>query len=321
MSRGLAIASVSLFGFSAIYAQAPDSLPSFDVASIKPAAPMTPGQMMVGIRGGPGTGDPGQMTFTNVSLKDLIEAAWDVKAYQITGPNRLESERFDVTAKVPKGATKEQSRLMLQDFLEDRFKLKLHHATKEQPIYALVLAKNGPKLKESVEDPNAPPAPDFPHADGGGGKPVQYADGGPVRAGDPATGPPAPPRGAMRMMINNGRMKMASDGQTMARFVDMLGTQVDRPVIDMTGLKGKYDISLEFAPDMALTQGKMAALGAPPPGPGAGRGGPDADSPGAQNAPGIFTALQEQLGLRLDPRKGPVDLLVIDSAEKTPTAN
>ncbi len=265
---------------------------------------MAPGRMMIGFRGGPGTGDPGQMTFNNVSLKDLIQAAWDVKAYQITGPSSLESARFDITAKVPKGATKEQSRLMLQSLLEDRFKLKLHHSTREQPIYALMVAKNGPKLKESVEDPNAPPAPDFPLADGGGGKAVQHADDGPViRKGDPVTGPPAPPRDAMRMMVNNGRMKMASDGQTMARFVDMLGMQVDRPVVDMTALKGNYDISLEFAPDMALMQSKMAALGAPPPGPAAGRGGSDADSPDAQNAPGIFTALQEQLGLRLDPKK------------------
>ncbi len=320
MSRTVAIASLSLFFLSALYAQTPESAPSFDVASIKPAAPMTPGRMMIGFRGGPGTGDPGQMTFNNVSLKDLIQTAWDVKGYQITGPNWLESQRFDIVAKVPEGATKEQSRLMLQNLLRERFKLNLHHSTKEQPIYALLVAKNGPKLKESVEDPNAPPAPDFPFADGGGGKAVQHADSGPVmRKGDPATGPPAPPRGAMRMMVNNGRMKMVSDGQTMARFVDMLGTQVDRPVIDMTGLKGAYDISLEFAPDMALMQSKMAALGAPPP--GLGRGGPDADSPDGQNAPGIFTALQEQLGLRLDPKKGPVDLLVIDSVERTPTAN
>ncbi len=324
MSRAIAIACLSLFGFSSVYAQTAESLPSFDVASIKAAAPMTPGRMMIGFRGGPGTGDPGQMTFSNVSLKDLIEAAWDVKEYQITGPNSLESQRFDIVAKVPQGATKEQSRLMLRNLLEERFKLKLHHSTKEQPIYALIVAKNGPKLKESVDDPNAPPAPDFPPG-GGGGKGTQFADGpvtgnGPViRKGDPATGPPTPPRGAMRMMFNNGRMKMASDGQTMERFVDMLGTQVDRPVVDMTGLKGKYDISLEFAPDMALMQSKMAALGGPPP--GAGRGGPDADSPDGQNAPGIFTALQEQLGLKLDPRKGPVDLLVIDSVEKTPTAN
>ena len=322
MSRTIAIASLSLFGFSAVCAQTADPLPSFDVASIKPAAPMTPGRMMIGFRGGPGTGDPGQMTFNNVSLKDLIQTAWDVKAYQIAGPNWLESERFDITAKVPKGATKAQSRLMLQNLLEERFKLKLHHSTREMPIYALVVAKNGPKLKESVDDPNAPPAPDFPPRDGLGGKPAQYADGGPlIRKGDPATGPPAPPRGAMRMMINNGRMKMNSDGQTMAGLIDMLGTQVDRPVVDTTGLKGKYDIFLEFAPDMALVQSKMAALGAPPSGPAAGRGGPDADSPDGQNVPGIFTALQEQLGLKLDPRKGPVDLLVIDGAEKAPTAN
>jgi uncharacterized protein (TIGR03435 family) len=318
MPRTIALASLSLFSFTAICAQTAESLPSFDVASIKPAAPMTPGRMMVGFRGGPGTGDPGQMTFTNISMRDLIQEAWDVKAYQVAGPNWLQSERFDVSAKVPKGATKEQSRLMLQNLLEDRFKLKLHHSTKELPVYALVVAKNGPKLKESVEDPNAAPGPDFPPGEPGG-QSGAFTSGGPVvTKGNQTPGPPVVPRGAMRMMMNSSRMKMAADGLTMARFVDMLGMQVDRPVIDMTGLKGKYDISLEFAPDMALMQGKMAALGPPPPGAG---GGPDAGTPDGQNAPGIFTALQEQLGLKLDPRKGPVDLLVVDSAEKTPTAN
>jgi uncharacterized protein (TIGR03435 family) len=276
MSRFLVIACLSL---RIVFAQ------SFEVASIKPAAPMQGGRIMIGMRGGPGTDDPGQMTFTNASIADLIQSAYDVKSYQVTGPGWLETVRFDVIAKVPAGATKAESRIMLQHLLADRFKLVLHRSTKEASIYALLVAKNGPKLKESTTPPVAEP--------------------GSVRGG-------------MTMMVApGGRMRMVAQGTTMPKLVDALGMQVDRPIVDMTGLTGTYDITLEFAPDPAILQSKMAAMGMPPPPPGG-------ENPSLQdNGPlaTIFTALPEQLGLRLEARKGPVELLVIDSAEKTSTDN
>jgi uncharacterized protein (TIGR03435 family) len=225
------------------------------------------------------------MTFVNASISDLIQSAYDVKSYQVTGPGWLETARFDVIAKVPAGATKAESRIMLQHLLAERFKLVLHHSTKESSIYALLVAKNGPKLKESAKD---------------------------------LVNEPGSVRGGVTMMIApGGRMKMVANGTTIPKLTDALGMQLDRPIVDMTELTGTYDITLEFAPDPAVMQAKMAAMGVPPP-------PPDGVSPSsADNGPlaTIFTALPEQLGLRLEARKGPVDLLVIDSVEKTPTEN
>jgi uncharacterized protein (TIGR03435 family) len=242
------------------------------------------------------------MTFTNVSLGDLIQAAYDVKAYQVSGPGWIESARFDIEAKVPAGATKEQSRLMMRSLLADRFKLVLHHSEKEASIYALLVAKNGPKLRESAkapaDDPNAPPPPDGPP-----GKRMQGA-----------------PRGGTSMRITAGRMSIVSNATTISNFLGALASQLDRPVVDMTGLTGTYDITLVFAPDSAGMRAKMAAMGvAPPPGADGGAAGnssPDADAPAS-----IFSALPDQLGLRLEARKGPLDMLVVDSIQKTPTEN
>lgn len=284
MWRYFAIVSVSL---GIVCAQ------SFEVASIKPAAPMQSGRIMVGSRGGPGTGEPGQITFTNSSIADLIQSAYDVKSFQVTGPGWLETERFDVIAKVPAGATKAESRIMLQHLLADRFKLVLHRSTKESSLYALLVAKGGPKLKESATESDAEPAHEPGHV-----------------------------RGGMTMMIApGGRMRMVAAGTTIAKLVDALAMQLDRPIVDMTGLTGTYDITLEFAPDPAIMQAKMAAMGMPPPPPPPDGAGPAASPADSGPLATIFTALPEQLGLRLEARKGPVELLVVDSVEKTPAEN
>lgn len=284
MLRYFAIVSMSL---GIVCAQ------SFEVASIKPAAPMQAGRIMVGSRGGPGTGEPGQMTFTNSSIADLIQSAYDVKSFQVTGPGWLQTERFDVIAKVPAGATKAESRIMLQHLLADRFKLVLHRSTKESSIYALVVAKGGPKLTESAKPADAEAANEPGHV-----------------------------RGGMTMMIApGGRMRMVAQGTTIAKLVDALAMQLDRPIVDMTGLTGTYDITLEFAPDPAIIQAKMAAMGMPPPPPPSDGAGPGAAPSDSGPLATIFTALPEQLGLRLEARKGPVELLVVDSAEKTPAEN
>lgn len=332
-----AIVGVGLVAFScgAAFGQSSETLPSFEVASIKPAAPMQAGRIMVRMSGGPGTPDPGQMTYTNVSLKNVLTNAYNVKGYQIQGPDWLDSARFDITAKVPLGTTKEQFRLMLQSLLAERFKLTLHHATKDMPMYALVVAKGGSKLKESPDDPSSTDA-GGPNASGpgAGGSNV----GGPAAGGGPSASfnkgdikmgkdgfpqlPPGAGRGAVMMMNMNGKMKMQSSKQTMSGFVDMLANQVDRPVVDQTNLTGKYDYTLEFAPGDnrgGMMRGAMAGMPMPPP--GADGGGAGGGAPDAEAGPTIFSALQEQLGLRLEAKKGPVDLLVIDSIEKTPTEN
>src|ERR1044071_3171640 len=117
-------------------------------------------------------------------------------------------------------------------------------------------------------------------------------------------------RGGVMMMAVNGRMRMQANGSQMAQLVNMLANQLSRPVVDETGLKGTYDYTLDFAPEPGMGHGPM-----PMAGPGGGDGG---DS---QAGPNLVTAVQEQLGLKLESKKGPVDLLVIDRAEKTPTEN
>jgi len=181
MLKAIIRIGLALLPAGAALAQTAADPTTFEVASVKPAAPQTPGRMMVGMRGGPGTPDPGQVTLTNVTQKMLLARAYGVQDYQISGPGWLESERYDIVAKVPEGATKEQFQAMLQNLLAERFKLTLHHETKELPQYALVVAKNGPKLKES-----APP----PAAEGTAAKDGAGPDGGPPPGPGPGFGPP-----------------------------------------------------------------------------------------------------------------------------------
>ena len=297
----------------AAFAQLSDPNPTFEVASVKASAPPTDGRLRVMMRGGPGSPDPGQIAYTNVSLKNLLQGAYNVKGYQISGPNWLDSERFDIAAKIAKGATKEQFQKMLQNLLAERFKLVLHHETKDLPMYALVIGKNGPKLKESPkEDPavtaaaaSAPPPP---------------MDGARIKVG-PDGKPQLPPgmgKGNMMMMMSPNGMQLTANGVKIAALIEMLSNQVGRPVIDETKLTADYDISLNFSPEnMGAMMGGMPAP--PPPldgGPAHSAGGPESGG-----APTLAVAIQEQLGLKLEAKKGPVDLLVIDSIEKLPTEN
>src|ERR1017187_2559320 len=177
-------AGLILLSSCGAFGQAAADSPTFEVASVKPAEPQPPGQMRVMMRGGPGTPDPGQLTYTNVSLKNILQNAFAVKGYQINGPKWLDNERYDITAKIPKGATKEQFQVMLQSLLAERFKLALHHETKDLPTYSLVVGKSGSKLKESVED--------GPAAAAGG------PDGAAGARGPPPFPPPPPPRAGLR---------------------------------------------------------------------------------------------------------------------------
>jgi uncharacterized protein (TIGR03435 family) len=318
------------FTSCAAFAQTTAGTPSFEVATIKPAAPpatsMGPGggmriAMRMGARGGPGTADPGQITYSGMPMKDLLVNAYGVKTYQVSGPSWMDTERFDIVAKVPPGASKDDVKLMLQNLLAERFKLTLHREKKDLPMYALVVAKNGPKMKESPpDDPDAKDdsAPLDPAAAAANRqKAIESAMRAMGRGGDMPQLPPGAGRGTSMMMMN-GRARMTSPKQTMAQFAEWLVRQLDRPVVDQTGLTKKYDLALDYAPESVGGRGPMGGM-LPPPPPG-GEGGAPAE-PDAQAAPSLFSALQEQLGLRLEQKKGPVDMLVVDRLEKTPTEN
>ncbi|HEY4364402.1 MAG TPA: TIGR03435 family protein [Bryobacteraceae bacterium] len=295
--------SVLLIAASVTLAQTAPKL-EYEVASVKPAPPPEGGRILVGGRGGPGTPDPTQVTYNNATVKMLLTNAYNVKSYQVTGPSWIDTERYNIQAKIPEGTTPEQHRIMLQNLLADRFKIVLHHESKESPLYELTQLKTGSKLKPTAGDPNAPPPP-------------------------PPSGPPGPPPigkdgmpelpkngKGMMMMFTNGKARVGGNVQAVSSLADMLANQLGMPVVDKTGLTGFYDFTLDFAPDSLGGRGGPGGLVAPPPPPGA---APEAAAP-SDLAP-LLTAVQEQLGLKLDKTKGPLDLIVVDKGDKVPTEN
>lgn len=310
MTRAIAGALLTILACSAARAQSAGPKIEFEVASIKPSAPPSGRGMRVGFNGGPGTKDPARIVYENMSLSGLVTIAYDLKRYQLSAPGWLDSERFDIQAKVPEGATKEQVRLMMQNLLAERFKLTIHHETKEMPMFQLVVAKGGHKLKEVVEEPAPKDGDAAPATPGPMPRITMDKNGYPVLP---------PGKGPMTIMLN-GRARTQGQ-ETMEQFAGMLANQMGRPVTDATGLKGKYEISLYWEPD-GISMG-----GAPPPpppgavGPPPGAGGPTASLPEGESGPAMFSALQEQLGLKLEPKKGPVDIIVVDHIEKVPTEN
>ncbi len=305
----------------ALLAQSNGAAPAFEVASIKAAAPSTGMKMIFsGIRT-----DGAMTTATNITVKALLQNAYRVKDYQVTGPEWIETLRFDLSAKMPDGATKEQVPEMLQALLADRFKLTLHREKKDHPVYALVAGKNGPKLKAAEAQPADSPNPGLPpksgpeHAD----KPTTNFQMG---AGDKAAAEAAMTSakrsgGVMTMSFGPGGGHIKANGTTIPSFADMISRFVDRPVVDQTGIAGNYDFELDIAPeDMGAMKGMMVVRGA-----GAGPAGPPpaaapAETPSAPEGGSIFQSIQ-RYGLKLEPKKAPLDMIVIDGGEKTPTEN
>ena len=266
---------------------------SFEVASIKPDHS---GSGMARM-GGPSVN---AFTATNVTAKMLISFAYNVREFQVSGgPGWISSNKFDVDAKVedslaeqlqklPRARQLDQMRSMVQTLLADRFKLTVTHDTKELPVYALVVARGGPKLKE-VATPDVQGNSTPPPASGGTGN------------------LPSPPPGSVLMRMGMGRAgeaTLTAKGAALADLVNLLSQQLGRPILDQTGLKGIYDFTLQWTADMSSGGGPMQAA----PGPDA----PPADSSGTS----IFTALQEQLGLRLESTKGPAETILINRVEE-----
>jgi uncharacterized protein (TIGR03435 family) len=262
--------------------------PEFEVASIKPSAG-SEGRFM-------GTGRSGSFDAKNIPLKSLIAEAYRVKLFQVSGgPGWIESDGYDITAQRDVDPRAPENRaafealwadltLRLQVLLEDRCSLKVHLETKEMPVYALTIAKNGLKLEPSsceivdLEHPAAAPAPGKP-------RPKYCGNSGTSR--------------------NGLNMVMTGYGVGMSDLVRWLSNATSRTVIDRTGYTAEFNAKVEWTPD----------AGMPP-------AGHDAmpSTPSDTTGPTIFTALQEQLGLKLESTKGPVEVLVIDHVEK-PSAN
>jgi bla regulator protein blaR1 len=235
--------------------------------------------------------DPGGgLTVVNMQLRELITWAYQIQSFQLEGgPGWIASDRFDILAKpereVPSTGEQDPRRMMLRTLLADRFKLVMHKETKELPIFELVLARQdgklGPQLRPAAVDCAARAAA--------------------ARAGTPppSSGPPGP--GFCGTTMNP--VSVRGGGATMAMLASLLERAAKRLVIDRTGLKGNWDLEVNYTPDRSQL---------PP--------GVELPSSIDPNGPSLFTALEEQLGLKLRPARGPVEVLVIDSVQQ-PTPN
>lgn len=308
------------FAAGAIYAQTPAAPPAFEVASIKPVdmpgpAAIASGKIHAGMKI-----DAARVDIGLFSLMDIICKAYDVKPFQVNGPAWLNLQRFDIVAKLPEGATKEQVPQMLQALLADRFKMTIHRDKKEQSVYALVVAKGGSKLKPWVPDPSAAPAEAVP---GGPATPAASTGSSEVSFKANANGAVVNDGkgGQQKMSMVDGKMHIENSKADIGEFATGLSAFVDRPVLDMTELKGFYQISIDLtmADMMAVARKQGMAVPNAPSAGGADSAHP-ADAASDPTGGSIFASLQN-LGLKLEPRKAPIDLIVIDHVEKMPTDN
>ena len=242
-------------------------VPSFDVASIKAAPPEPPGQMYRSTGAGMVTQDPGMISIKSVSLASLLARAYGLKPRQINGPDWITTQFYDLNAKLPAGATPDQIPAMLQQLITERFQATLRWDTKQETGYALVVDKGGPKLTLSAQQSLPDDKPDMPRT-------------------------------------NSLSDKLRLTGAPISALVNSLSFGIGSPVVDSTGLKGRYDITLDVSfKDMT------ARLS-----------GPSTSSDDSSSSGAIFDAVHE-LGLRLQPQKVETKYLVVVKADRIPTEN
>jgi uncharacterized protein (TIGR03435 family) len=291
----------SIFGLACaiVFGQAQTVSPTlrFEVASVKLASPDDPKGPALRSSGipGPNNNDPGRFS-ARTNLLSLVLRAYDIPIYRLVDPDDRLMPLMDVEAKMPVDTTREQFNVMLQNLLADRLGLKVHWVSKEIETYALVVAKGGPKFKVALPDA---PQPDSPQASGDASK-----NGNPNRVGPNGFPIPPPGNGAWIGVAPVGKMVMRGHKETVAEMVRAIGPRtLGGPLTDATGLTGTYDYTIFWS--MSATS---AAL----------RGAQATDEP---DGPSIFDAVEEQLGLKIEKRKSPAQMLVVDHVEKKPTEN
>ena len=250
--------------------------PAFEAATVKPHSDPTAGRSAAGA--------PDRFYRPFITLANLVNYAWDMRPYRILGgPDWMRTDTWEVTAKADRDPGAAGMRLMVRRLLEERFKLAWHIETRELPVYTLVLARSDGRLGPNL-------------------KPAEFDCRPYVGATRPAEPPPTNPATGRRRCLTGftmggGTRTITIDGVPVSRLADTLSVDVQRQIVDKTGLTGVYDIELKFLDE------------APPPG--------FAARPGTEpNAAALLTAIQEQLGLKLEPSRGPVEVIVIDSAQR-----
>ncbi len=275
---------------------------TFEAASVKIADPKSApvnrsANAQATLRGGPGTADPGRISYANVTLQSVLITAYGANCKvqedcdQIVGAVWLRTERFDIDAKIPAGVTTEQFRVMLQNLLAERFHMNVHHETRDLPGYELTLGKGKAKLT-----PSPPEELRIRRPDGTAGE-VWRA--GRIRKN--CFGPAFmifPYKGTRANVANHA----IGREQSLADITKLMSNLMNSHVVDKTGLTGKYDFTLDWVPDGAtMIQ--------------------EADGPELAPPHGIPTAIEDQLGLKLVRSKVTLDTVIVDSADKIPTEN
>ena len=255
----------------------------FEVASIKPSPPPDGRGVTVGCSGGPGSKDPAMLSCRNMTLIMLVRDAYDIAYDQIVAPDWMSQVKFDIAARIPEGASKDQIGGMWQRLLIERFQLAAHREPRVVAKYDLQVGPGGPKFKKAGEEPPAKPGDEAALARSRGENKIN-ADGFPILE-------------KPGMIGMNGRITMYSDRMTISQLAKTIAGQLQRPVTDSTGLNGEYEIRLYWVAEGA--SGPQDLMGGPT----------------------IIRAVQGQLGLKLESTRGPVEYLVVDHMEKLPSEN
>jgi uncharacterized protein (TIGR03435 family) len=240
------------------------------------------------MEGGPGTSDPGRIRYS-ISLRYLVMAAYRVGSSQLSAPAWLDGKAFDIDAKLPAGATQAQLREMLRNLLTERFRLAIHRERRAMPAYTLIVAKNGPKLKQTAEKSSDETRDDF--------DPLPPAPPNQLELDNEGYPIVPPGEGSWLVALRSGHARTHQLSASMQGLAALLEQQLGRPVRDETGLQGRYEFTLSWM-----------------------TGVPAADAP-ADVGPDLLAAIQQQLGLKLEVSKAPVEVLVIDHLEKDPIEN
>jgi uncharacterized protein (TIGR03435 family) len=275
--------------------------PAFEVASVKVAS----SGERVRTSGGPGTSDPGQVTYTAARLRPLLLQAYGLRPFQLIGPDVIDTRQYDIVAKIPPGTTTQQLSQMLQRLFVERFGLTYHYETKEFAYREIVVARGGPKLAAAEPAPGASVPADDSHASA-------------APAWPHAGAPPLPPGTRRVLMIGTpySRFGLFVRMYTVADMASLLSGYSSLPIVDGAKLAGVYDFTLEFDPEVGpLAQTASSAIPASQPSQEAAP-----EVPGRAPGPTIAQALLS-LGLALQSRKGPFEVLVVDHLDAVPKDN
>ncbi len=295
---------------AAVWAQGPVA---FEVATIKPDA--LDQQAVMSGRAGTRI-DSARVEMRATPLFRLICAAYGIKPYQLAGPDWLRTTTFTVQAKIPAGVTTDKVPTMLQALLAERFGLKMHHESREQAVLALVQAKGGAKLKES-------PAVAAPEAANGSAPPMQQMafptlQGDVLMSRGPAgillEMPGGEISGKIRVSVIEGanpkRLHLESSNMSMKTLAELLSTgAVEKVVVDQTGLAGKYEVAVDISEFDAMGIVRQSITFT------------SMEGGGSDPSGSALRASISNLGLSLEPKKLPIDMVVIDHVERTPTEN